>query len=160
MTVSDEPPVRVYKVGGSLFDWPELFGRLAALLASEPGRPLLVSGGGAAADVVRDWDRVHRLGERRAHRLAVTSLRLGEAFLADGLPGGTVVTSRDEAAAAWSAGRLPVLNVETFLTDEEAAGAEPLPASWDVTSDSIAAWVAWRWPADLVLLKSATPRTA
>ncbi|MGC1274619.1 MAG: hypothetical protein WBC44_13015 [Planctomycetaceae bacterium] len=154
---SDDRRVHIYKVGGSLFDWPELFDRLTALLAGEPGRPLLVSGGGAPADVVREWDRVHRLGERRAHRLALTSLRLGEAFLADGLAGATIVTDREQAAAAWSMQRLPILCAEAFLNSEEAAGAEPLPASWDVTSDSIAAWIAGRWPADLVLLKSTSP---
>lgn len=160
----DAPPdhrrIRIYKVGGSLFDWPELFDRLTALLTSESGRPLLVSGGGAAADVVREWDRLHQLGDRRAHRLAITSLRLGEAFLADGLAGATIVTDRQQAAAAWTMQRLPILCVEEFLNAEEAAGAEPLPASWNVTSDSIAAWIAGRWPAELVLLKSTTPEFA
>ena len=55
---------------------------------------------------------------------------------------------------------MPVLCVDRFLDAEEAAGAEPLPRCWDVTSDSIAAWVAARWPADLVLLKSTTPDAA
>ena len=53
----------------------------------------------------------------------------------------------------------PVLCADAFLAAEQSAGAEALPHSWDVTSDSIAAWVALRWPADLTLLKSATPRT-
>jgi 5-(aminomethyl)-3-furanmethanol phosphate kinase len=155
--VGDDRQACVYKVGGSLFDWPRLLERLSAFLRSEPTWPLIVSGGGGAADVVRGWDRVHGLGEERAHRLAVRSLGLGAAFLADGLDGGTLVTSRNEAATAWSAGRLPVLDAAAFLAAEEAAGALPLPASWDVTSDSIAAWVAARWPADLVLLKSTSP---
>ena len=155
MTDRLDSSVRVYKVGGSLFDWPELFCRLASFLEAEPGRPLLVAGGGAAADVVREWDRVFRLGEGRAHRLAVRSLGLTEAFLADGLPGAEVVRDRGEAERVWAEGRVPILRAETFLAAEVAAGVEPLPASWDVTSDSIAAWVAWRWPAGLVLLKSA-----
>lgn len=158
--VPDDVPTRVYKVGGSLFDWPKLFDRLNALLRDEPGRPLLVSGGGGAADVVRDWDRIHGLGESRAHRLAIVSLRLGEALLADGLPHSKIVTDRDSAEAVWRTGGIPVLNVETFLDEEIVRGAPPLPASWDVTSDSIAAWIANRWPADLVLLKSTSPRTA
>jgi aspartokinase-like uncharacterized kinase len=137
-----------------------LFLRLEALLRSEPGRPLLVSGGGGAADVVREWDRVHRLGDERAHRLAVKSLRLGEAFLADGLAGAVIAESRADAAAAWAAGRVPVLCAGRFLDAEEPTAAEPLPRCWDVTSDSIAAWVSARWPADLVLLKSTTPDAA
>jgi len=151
---SDDRPVRVYKVGGSLFDWPELFDRLPRFLGEEGGRALLVAGGGAAADVVREWDRVHALGEERAHRLAIKSLCLGEAFLADGLPGAAAVCDRDEAVRAWREGRTPILCVDRFLASEETGGREPLPHRWDVTSDSIAAWVAVRWPAELTLLKS------
>lgn len=158
--IPDTPHVRVYKVGGNLFEWPELFPRLETLLRSEPGWPLLVSGGGAAADVIREWDRVHGLSDERAHRLAVKSLRLGEAFLTDGLPGAVLVCGREDAASAWAAGHLPILCADRFLDVEESSAAVPLPHSWDVTSDSIAAWVAARWPADLVLLKSTTPDAA
>lgn len=160
MTTDEKPPVRVYKVGGSLFDWPELLGRLRALLLEEAGRPLLISGGGAAADVVREWDRLHRLGEERSHRLAVKSLCLGEAFLADNLDRAVTVDGRAQAEDAWQTGRLPVLCVDRFLAAEEATDIAPLPHRWDVTSDSIAAWVAARWPAELVLLKSTSPRSA
>ena len=156
MGASDDR-VRVYKVGGSLFDWPELFERLEALLRNEPGRPLIVAGGGSAADVVRNWDRVHSLGETRAHRLAIASLRLSEAFLAGGLSRAKIVSDRRSAEAVWNAEGVPVLCAEAFLEAEETSGQAPLPASWEVTSDSIAAWIAGRWPADLVLLKSTTP---
>ena len=103
--------VCVYKVGGSLFEWPELFGRLEAFLKAEGTRPLLVSGGGGAADAVRHWDRVHGLGEARSHRLAIKSLGLGEAFLADGLAGAAPVSDRPAAETAWAAGQndLPAL---------------------------------------------------
>lgn len=152
--------VCVYKVGGSLFDWPELFSRLAELLRGERRRPLLIAGGGGAADIVRGWDRVHRLGEERSHRLAIKSLGLGETLLADGVDETTVVGDRGEAGEAWRTGRTPVLCVDRFLADEEATGSETLPHTWDVTSDSIAAWVATRWPAELTLLKSTTPGAA
>jgi 5-(aminomethyl)-3-furanmethanol phosphate kinase len=151
-----EQPVVVYKVGGSLFDWPELFPRLIEFFNSEPTRPLIVSGGGAAADVVRDWDQVHRLGDVRSHRLAIRSLSLAGEFLADGL-GARIVSHRQDAKAAWAAGRIAVLDAATFIEREIAADAVPLPATWDVTSDSIAAWVAARWPARLTLVKSASP---
>jgi aspartokinase-like uncharacterized kinase len=151
-----ERPVVVYKVGGSLFDWPELFPRLIEFFSSEPTRPLIVSGGGGAADAVREWDRVHRLGDERSHHLAILSLALAGEFLADGLCA-TVVSDRQEAEAAWAANRIAVLDAATFLAGETAAGAVPLPASWDVTSDSIAAWAAARWPARLTLVKSASP---
>jgi len=153
---ADERPVTIYKVGGSLFDWPELFVRLIEFFRSEPTRPLIVSGGGGAADLVREWDRLHRLGDARAHRLAILSLSLGSAFLADGL-GASIVSDRNEAGSAWAANEVAILDVAAFLKREAAVGTEPLPASWDATSDSIAAWVAERWPARLTLVKSASP---
>jgi aspartokinase-like uncharacterized kinase len=155
----DESSIAVYKIGGSLFDLPDLFDRLTALFQVEQTRPLVVAGGGGAADLVREWDRLHRLGESRSHRLAIQSLSLGAAFLADGLDG-RVVADRESAQAAWSANQIPFLDVAVFLENEVTAGAEPLPASWDVTSDSIAAWIAERWPARLVLVKSTSPESA
>lgn len=152
----DDRPVTVYKIGGSLFDLPELLPRLTEFFKHEPTRPLIVSGGGGAADVVREWDRVHRLGDVRSHRLAIVSLSLGSAFLAEGLCA-RLVSDRKGAAAAWSAQQLAVLDAAAFLEREAAAGATPLPSSWDVTSDSIAAWIAARWPARLTLVKSASP---
>ena len=144
----------VYKVGGSLFDWPGLFDRLAASLASEPGRPLLVAGGGAAADVVRDWDRVFGLGERRAHRLAIRSLRLNESLMAAICPQCAIVESWDAADAVWNEGRLAILSLEPLLRAAESRG-EPTPLHcWGVTSDSLAAWAATRLHGRLVLAKS------
>ena len=66
------------------------------------------------------------------------------------------MTSRNEAARLWSASKAPLLlNVEEYLSQAEPLDPEPLPHTWDVTSDSIAAWVASRWGADeFVLLKS------
>jgi aspartokinase-like uncharacterized kinase len=149
-------PVVVYKIGGSLFDWPELFSRLKELLAGEIARPVVVSGGGRMADVVREWDRVHGLGDEESHRLAIASMSLGSRFLADGLDG-ELIENRDEAAAVWSSNRIAVLDAFSFLASETKAGGEPLPASWNVTSDSIAAWIASRWPASLVVIKSTFP---
>ena len=147
----------VYKVGGSLLEWPELFPRLRELLTTDARCALLIAGGGAAADVVRRWDQAHRLGDAASHALAIEAMRLGAELLCAQLPHAHSVGSRAAVTRCWKAGGLPVLDLAAFMACEHAAGATPLPASWDVTSDSLAAWVAMRWPADLVLLKSTTP---
>jgi aspartokinase-like uncharacterized kinase len=117
---------------------------------------LLVAGGGAAADLVRTWDRVHDLGEDRAHWLALESLRLSEALLASLMPRAVRVADRDEAGRAWRAERWPILAAADFVSTREPSSRIRLPHSWDATSDSVAAWIAVCWPADeLVLLKSA-----
>ncbi|HID23755.1 MAG TPA: uridylate kinase [Planctomycetaceae bacterium] len=149
-------PVRVWKVGGSLLTLPDLDRRLErAMRAVEPARPLIVVGGGEAADLVRRWDRLHRLGQEQAHWLALEALGLNERLLLELLDEAGRVSTRPEAERAWADGRLPVLHAVAFVAAEEGTAPVCLPHCWDVTSDSVAAWVAAVWPAtELVLLKS------
>src|SRR4051812_35818845 len=74
----------VMKVGGSLFDLPDLRERLHFVLAAfNDANVLLVPGGGAAADTVRALERVHRLGEEAAHWLAIRTMSLHAHFLGE-----------------------------------------------------------------------------
>jgi len=127
----------VVKVGGSLYDWPDLGPRLRAWLAAlAPAQALLVPGGGPAADVIRALDRRHALGEEASHWLALQALSLNARFLQALLPGAVIVDAYEFARQ-----------------DEGRPGA--LPHTWDVTSDSVAARVAQvNGARRLVLLKS------
>jgi aspartokinase-like uncharacterized kinase len=148
--------VVVYKLGGSLLSLPGVAERLADLLANSPeSDPLLIVGGGPAADLVRDWDRRHDLGQERSHCLALEAMRLNEALLLELLPSARTVSDRNGAVRTWEQQLIPVLNARDFLCAEEPTARCPLSHSWEATSDTIAAWVALNWPADrLVLLKS------
>ena len=148
--------VTVVKLGGSLLSLPDLPERLRGLIAGLNGdRVLLVVGGGAAADVVRQWDQIHKLSPEQSHWLAIDSLRLTARLMAELVSEVRVVSCREEAEACWAEGRWPVLEPRTFLTSLEAEHGPELPRSWQVTSDSIAAWIAIHWPAQrLVLAKS------
>jgi 5-(aminomethyl)-3-furanmethanol phosphate kinase len=57
-------------------------------------------------------------------------------LLSDLIPGGVPCADLEAARAATARGRTPIVLPVALLA------ADPLPASWDVTSDSIAAWVA------------------
>lgn len=152
--------VVVIKVGGSLLGWPELPGRLAAFLdglrnQDRAGRFLLITGGGAAADVVRSMDRVHGLGDAQAHWLAIRALDFTAELLAALLPGAVVVCRPEELISTWNLGELPILAPYRFLREIDARGPDPLRASWDVTSDSIAARIAVHLQASkLIVIKS------
>lgn len=139
----------VLKVGGSLYDLPDLADRLARLIASlNAPDVLLVPGGGDAADAVRALDRVHRLGPHVSHWLALRACSLNGRFLASVLPASVVV---DPAAHRG----LGVLDSAAFAAlDEGRDGC--LPHVWEATSDSVAARVAEVAGAELVLLKSVT----
>jgi aspartokinase-like uncharacterized kinase len=149
-------PLVVYKVGGSLLSLPDLAARIRRVLSQNPAtRPVLIGGGGPAADLVRVWDRVHQLGEEGAHHMALAAMTLTAALLNRLLPASVVVPDAEAAAAAWAGARLPILNADAWLSTSGLSIADVLERTWDTTSDSIAAAVAIEWRARaLVLLKS------
>jgi len=148
----------VIKVGGSLLNWPGLPERLSSFLASLPNpRRVLITGGGRATDAVRELDHAHRLGDEIAHRLALRSLDLTAHLLVAIQPRSRVVESWDHLTDCWDDGLLPILAPRRFLEEVDSQHSAPLPASWDVTSDSIAARLAiFLKASELVLLKSAS----
>lgn len=152
---NDSSPAWIVKVGGSLFDLPQLGPRLQHWLGGLPTRRVvLVPGGGRSADVVRQLDQVHLLGEERAHWLALQALTLNAHFLAALLPRAAVTDRVGHCEELWAEGTLPVLDGLAFAqADEGRPGC--LPHSWHVTSDSLAARVAEVAGAGrLLLLKS------
>jgi 5-(aminomethyl)-3-furanmethanol phosphate kinase len=106
--------------------------------------PLLVVPGGAGfADAVREHDRRFGLPATTAHRMAILGMEQFGLLLSDLIPGAARCTD----LAAPGEGRTAVLLPARLPLDA-------LPASWKVTSDSIAAWVAGQVGADrLVLVK-------
>lgn len=146
----------VLKVGGSLLGWPDLPGRLRMYLRTLEGRaPVLVVGGGGAADFVRELDSVHGIGDKRSHALALRALDLTAHALAAVVDGLEVVDRPEGLAASQARGAIPVLSPLTLLDELDRGSADALPECWDVTTDSIAARAAVRLGADeLRLLKS------
>ncbi len=163
------PPVTVIRLGGSLLPWPDLVPSLLDLAISpDLPRPLIVVGGGAAADEVRARQLELGLDDVTAHWLAISTMTQNARQLQDRDSRLQLVSERREADGVWKSGGVALLDTAAFLRQEErllpaVADAPPelkpwevrLPATWHVTSDSIAAWIAVRWPAEeLWLLKS------
>jgi 5-(aminomethyl)-3-furanmethanol phosphate kinase len=150
-------PIIVVKVGGSLFDWPELGPRLHEWLRTlAPAQILLVPGGGATVNAVRDLDHSHNLGEEASHWLALRALTLNAHFLATVLASlrATVVADFQQCQRAWTREELPILDAFEFARMDE-SHPDHLPHLWSASSDSVAATVAVRIKAQrLVLLKS------
>jgi aspartokinase-like uncharacterized kinase len=155
---------RVIKLGGSLLDesgWPDAFRRW---LDRQPTmHSVLIVGGGALADSIRRWDRIHRLAPTDAHWLAIGTIsltaRLASKLLPEAAWSDEWRAVLDFTGAADPSQSLLIFDPSRFLeTIEPTLDGEPLPQSWDVTSDSIAARIARLLECrELVLLKSCLP---
>jgi hypothetical protein len=124
----------VVKLGGSLYDRvPDLVPSLRS-----SARPLfVVPGGGLFADTVREAG----LDEETAHWEAIAAMdKYGSYIASQGIPATDQLSVPD---------RTVVLLPARVLREQD-----PLPHSWDVTSDTIAAWTASSLSLDLLLLKS------
>jgi aspartokinase-like uncharacterized kinase len=134
----------VVKVGGGVGDsaLPALCTTLGELGARHP--LLVVPGGAGFADAVREADRRFGLRAPTSHRMAILGMEQFGWLLSDLIPGAVLCAGFPRVRAGQATVLLPA-----------ALPLDQLPASWEVTSDSIAAWVAGRVGAErLVLVKA------
>jgi aspartokinase-like uncharacterized kinase len=126
------------KVGGGLLRAPGAFERVAEALGAVRHAPpmLVVPGGGPFADAVRAACRDTTVSDDAAHWMAILAMDQFAHLLSARVRGAALVDRRDAIEAALADRRLPVLAPYRWLRE-----ADPLPHSWDATSDSIAAWL-------------------
>jgi dihydroneopterin aldolase len=119
---------------------------------AERGDPVLVvPGGGPFADVVRRIDNEIALSPDASHWMAILAMNQYAELLTSLVPRTRLVETTEEIRTATESGYLPVLAPYRWLRS-----ADSLRHSWDITSDSIAAWVAGELAAvRLVLVKAA-----
>lgn len=133
-----EVTVIIIKVGGSLQKTNKLADLCRAL--GDIGKEhsvILIPGGGTFADSVRNCTRGLDIDQDTAHWMAILAMNQYGYLLASLIPGG--ICTEDIGEAKLRAGRhRPVV----FLPYRLLKDRDPLPHSWDVTSDSIAAWIA------------------
>ncbi|MDP3395781.1 MAG: uridylate kinase [Methanoregula sp.] len=124
----------VVKLGGSLHQQiPEIVPVLC-----KSGRPLLVvPGGGLFADAVRQ----EQVEGNAAHWMAIAAMEQYAWVIASHGMKTTDILAAPETTAVF----LPYISMRQH---------DPLPHSWDVTSDTIAAWIAAELGTELLVLKS------
>ena len=155
----DEKPERkpmkvVIKIGGSLIkEAPKLVDKLIDEFGSENSKILdeeysseelsfsilIVPGGGIFADAVRETDENFSLGADAAHWMAILGMEQYACYLQD----------KSHAVAIYSIASLPQ-GVSLLFPYRLLRNKDPLPHTWDVTSDTIAAWVAKQTGAVLI----------
>ncbi len=125
----------VVKIGGSLLGSVEGLAEVISSFSREP--ILVVPGGGPFADHVRSL----AVSEEASHWMAIAAMEQYGWYIASF---GLEVTEELEIPTS----------PRVLLPYQVMRERDPLPHTWDVTSDTIAAWIASALQADLVLLKS------
>ncbi len=138
------------KLGGSMSYEPSLKGWLEALATMGGGRVIIVPGGGPFADLVRDAQHHWEFDDEAAHRMALHAMQQNGLLLAALCPALMPVETESDMRAVLSRGRTAL-----WLPLAMTLGNPMLEASWNVTADSISAWLARHLNAErLVLVKS------
>lgn len=132
----------VLKLGGSLIDGSvELINAISDHFAGTEGNTqvIIVPGGGIFADNIRRISGEYSIAEKAAHWMAIAAMEQ-YAHLLEDMTGIPTIEDTNNVHETVS-----ILLPYRLLKD-----TDELPHSWDVTSDTIAAWVAQRMNARLV----------
>jgi len=140
----------VIKLGGSLAKSGQLLACLDTVEREYQGRAVvLVPGGGDFADQVRAAQQVWRYSDRIAHEMALLAMQQ-MALVFHGLKANWVIAHSVAEMQSKSADQVVIWSPNVVELDQTG-----VPASWDVTSDSLAAWLANTLSAtELILVKS------
>jgi 5-(aminomethyl)-3-furanmethanol phosphate kinase len=141
----------VVKLGGSLLGTPELKKWLEMLSRQSDGRIVIVPGGGVFADLVRSTQTAGGYDDATAHRMALLAMEQYALVMKSLQPDLVMASSELEIAErSWQHRAMVWMPSHMALADDG------IPMNWDVTSDSLAAWLCAKIGADrLVLVKHA-----
>jgi aspartokinase-like uncharacterized kinase len=139
----------VIKIGGSLAEDPERLRALCTKLSefAKKYAIIVVPGGGRFADVVRDFDQRFTLSSEVSHRMAILGMDQFGLLLSQIIPNSCATYLLSDAQQLSEIRVVPI-----FLPSQLMFKEDSLENSWNVTSDSIAAYVASRLHAAKVLL--------
>ena len=133
----------VVKIGGSLF--PDYAIDLADKLKNTES--LIILGGGEFANLIRKYDEDINFSDETNHWTAIECMDIISKLVNDKVKSTKLAYSIDEANEISDKGFTPIFVVSEFLKTND-----PFECSWDVTSDSIAAYVADIFDAKLLIV--------
>ena len=134
---------QVVKIGGSLF--PDYAIELAEQLNNT--NSLIILGGGEFANLIRKYDSTQNFSSEVTHFTAIDCMDIIAKLVNDKVDSTKLAFSIDEINEISDEGFTPIFVVSDFLKNED-----PFECSWDVTSDSIAAYVAHIFNANLFIV--------
>ena len=134
---------QVVKIGGSLF--PDYAMDLAKRLKGTDS--CIVLGGGEFANLIRRYDEEQNFSEEANHWTAIDCMDIIAKLVNDKVESSKLAYSIEEANQISEEGFTPIFAVSDFLKRED-----PFECSWDVTSDSIAAYISHLLNANLLIV--------
>ena len=141
------------KLGGSLQQSPRLRDWLRLLADGGRGRVIVVPGGGRFADCVRVAQKRWAFDDVTAHHMALLAMEQFGRMLVGLEPRLRPVGDRTGLLRAPGCGEIAV-----WMPGAMAAGEQSIPASWEMSSDSLSLWLAIELGAEsLTVIKSVTP---
>lgn len=143
----------VVKIGGSLLGSPELERWLEVAAKFSHGNIIIVPGGGVFANAVREAQILSKISDACAHRLALLAMDQFGLMLANMNPLLATASSEMEIdERTWQHRGI------IWLPSKMVLNSNSIPQNWDMTSDSLAAWLAQKLGAQhLILVKSDKP---
>lgn len=142
----------VVKIGGSLLGEAELARWLEIFVKYSDGKVVIVPGGSLFADTVREAQQLSNISDAVAHELALLAMDQFGLLLAGMNPGLATASSELEIAErGWQHRGIVWLPSKMVLADD------CVPRNWDVTSDSLSAWLANKLGAEQLILVKAKP---
>jgi 5-(aminomethyl)-3-furanmethanol phosphate kinase len=148
---SESRAITVLKIGGGLAAIPGALDRVCATAGqvARDRKVLVVPGGGPFADRVREFAGTTPLSCDAAHWMAILAMDQYAHVLVERIPGAVLVEEPGAILGTIRQGTAVVLAPSRWMRS-----ADVLPHAWEVTSDSIAAFVAGAVDAErLVLIK-------
>lgn len=132
----------VVKLGGSLYNTPELKLWLQTLAEiSKSTTIVIVPGGGPFANQVREAQTLHHFNDTAAHHMALLAMKQF----------GLMLIALEAKCQPFKALQ-PEQALSVWLPDDSLLSEAGLTHSWDLTSDSLALWLAEKLEAEQLFL--------
>ena len=130
----------IFKIGGTILENPiylkNTFTQLHQLVLENFFKAIIIiPGGGSYANFVREIDKELNIGDTIAHWMAIYTMNYNGYIIRQNYPSIILIEKIDDLKTADQA-------ISLFLPFKYLKKNDPLPHSWDVTSDSITLYIA------------------
>jgi len=137
----------VIKLGGSLLSSESLKEWLSIIVKHGAGNLVIVPGGGIFADTVREAQQKWKFDDKAAHQMALLAMEQYAHLLQSYATDIVLADSVEEIENAISLNQVPV-----WLPFKMINTCKDVSANWNITSDSLALWLAEKLNAEHTML--------